>query len=420
MNNVDNKRYKMLIVAGDWSKNESEARPSGMMRKLAAKLLETKAKFERFDVRNGGRYEDLIILKNQIGEYDFVIWAPNVSNDLEKVMPDKAAHPAAMIVTTKNNRSGKYKFQDIVQRALITKSNLVIEIKDSERFENTLSFALIDPLMNMFYRGTNIESLAENLINRLIYLKAITRQKTYQAPEDKSLVLKWYFDSFSEEMIQDGKNIPVPSRERFLELVHKYADIFTGLMPPLANQKRFIGNCSMKPNPVIGRCSKSMPSFRADDMIFVSKRNIDKSQIQMEHFVPVQWDKKKNRVRYYGLDKPSVDTPIQVRLYDALPNIRYMIHAHCYIESTDGIPIAWTHSANPCGAIEEADEILKSIDRVIKSRDKNAYALNLRGHGSIIMGSSIEDIENIKFEARPAPELIYEFGDAGWDISHDV
>lgn len=36
---------------------------------------------------------------------------------------------------------------------------------------------------------------------------------------------------------------------------------------------------------------------------------------------------------YCGDDKPSVNTPIQVRLYEALPNIKYMIHSHCGINS---------------------------------------------------------------------------------------
>lgn len=410
---MDKNDYRMLIVAGNWAQDKKDARPSGVMRKLAAALIGSKMKFAKFDMRNGGDYDELARLRDRIGGYDFVIWAPNVDNDMEKVMPDKTKHPETIIVTTKNNRSGKYSFQELIQRALVTKSNLVIEITDSERFKNTLSFKdtlsfrLIDPLMNMYYEGTDVKTLAEKIASRLAYLKRITRQKTYQETADKSLVLKWYFDSFSEEMKQADKNIAVPPQEKFLELVHGYADIFTGLMPPLVNQERFIGNCSMKPNPVIGRCSKSMPSFRQDGVVFVSKRNIDKAQIQMEHFVPVWWDKDENIIKYCGEDKPSVDTPIQVRLYDALPQIKYMIHAHCYIARDNPHAVYWTNTVNPCGAIEEADEILDAIDRTCGSRAHRAYFINLRGHGSIIMASSIELLRDIKFESRPAPEPIY-------------
>lgn len=43
----------------------------------------------------------------------------------------------------------------------------------------------------------------------------------------------------------------------------------------------------------------------------------------MEHFVPTYLSEYK--VYYCGENKPSVDTPIQLRLYEKLPNINYMI-----------------------------------------------------------------------------------------------
>lgn len=71
-----------------------------------------------------------------------------------------------------------------------------------------------------------------------------------------------------------------------------------------------------------------------------------------------------DKIYYCGDNKPSVDTPIQIRMYDKLPNINYMIHSHCYIKNAP-----YTKNALPCGAIEEVDEILN----IIKESYDNDY-----------------------------------------------
>lgn len=410
------KTRKAIMVAGNWTEYPEDAKPSGAMQKLAAALMKSEMKFSRFDVHNGGTYHELLKIYNTLGEYDIVFWFANVANELPKPEPIKDKYPTVMLITSKNNLSDKYSFQELIQRALVSKSNLMIEIgkhPSNEPKTRKFSFRLFDPLMNLYYKGTDIESMADALIKRLAYIISITRQKTYQASTmDKSLVLKWYFDQFATDMEQGEGDIAVPPQDEFLNLVHEYAEVFTKLMPPLCDQKRFIGNCSLKPNPVIGRCGKSMPSFRHDDLVFVSKRNIDKSQIELEHFVPVYLEKPvgkdiKPRLRYYGQDKPSVDTPIQVRLYEALPKIKFMIHSHCYIKSTNSTdPAPFTNNVNPCGAIEEVDDILNTIDAVYGSRNLSHYYVNLKGHGSIIMGERVDLLRYITFESRPVPEYV--------------
>ena len=102
-------------------------------------------------------------------------------------------------------------------------------------------------------------------------------------------------------------------------------------MPTTCKTERFIGNASIRPAlpPQVGHCGKGMPSFRGTgDLIFVSKHNINKQFAELNHFVPVYMDD--NKLMYCGNDKPSVDTPVQIRLYQALPNINYMIHSCCY------------------------------------------------------------------------------------------
>ena len=121
---------------------------------------------------------------------------------------------------------------------------------------------------------------------------------------------------------------------------------------------------------------------------------VDKMYIDIDAFVPTYLGEDGN-LYYYGDRKPSVDSPIQVRLYQALPNINYMIHAHCYVKNAESTDVAL-----PCGAIEEVEEILKHI----LDRTKNFYALNLKGHGMIIMGNSVDDLRGMEFCSRPELE----------------
>jgi hypothetical protein len=96
-------------------------------------------------------------------------------------------------------------------------------------------------------------------------------------------------------------------------------------------------------------------------------------------------------VEYLGDAKPSVDTPIQVRLYNYYHNVRYMLHAHVYI---DGAPE--THSIVPCGAIEEFDEVVA----LFPDRNSTDFSVNLKGHGSLVLASSVDKMEDIPFMRR--------------------
>ena len=138
------------------------------------------------------------------------------------------------------------------------------------------------------------------------------------------------------------------------------------------------------------------------NVVFVSKRNVNKQFIELDNFVPVWLEN--NKLMYSGNDKPSVDTPVQIRLYNYLSNINYMLHSHCYIKNAP-----FTNRAIPCGAIEEFDEIIKIINDI----NKDYYAINLIGHGSIIMWNNMkqfhETIEpKLSYIKRPMPEYMKE------------
>ena len=104
-----------------------------------------------------------------------------------------------------------------------------------------------------------------------------------------------------------------------------------------------------------------------------------------------------NNVYYWGSKKPSVDTPIQLRLYEALPNINYMIHAHVYLENAE-----YTNNAVPCGAIEEVEEVLSKI----KDKNTDYFEINLIGHGCLVFANNTSQIKNIQYKSRPSPEIL--------------
>lgn len=410
---------KILFVGGRF--DDEGGRPSGLAGKMAAALM---GLGHAVHSRNGGPYIALDSLKEQAKGYDVVFWWADVPNEAPKVRNVKEVAPHVMLVTSKRNDGGRYPFGELVGRALAAKANLCFEF--SKQSDGIFSIMVFDPLGSVWYKGTDVKAAMAAACERLVFLKSITRNATVQSDMNKSLVMSWYFDQFREEMYAHDKTVPIPNEQRFVELVKSYAEVFQSLMPG-AQTTRFLGNASMKgmpkaldhtdrssmygypclkastfPEPVppqVGRCGKGMPSFRKDGHVFVSERNVDKQFLSLENFVPVYMEG--GKIFYCGDRKPSVDTPIQLRLYNALPGIQYMIHSHCYIK---GAP--FTRTSMPCGAVEEVDEVLGVIDREYGCRSLARYVVNLIGHGSIAMAMSIKGLEGLKYEARPMPEFI--------------
>lgn len=366
---------------------------SGLITKLITNLISYSSNITYY---NGGNYYELNDILNDTPNYDIVFWFANVDNDLPKIRDVKAVAPKVMLVTSKRNDNSKYTTMEVVQRALASKSNLIFEFSKKEDLFN---MRVIDPLGCMWYDGTNLKEAIDSSMNRLSYLRSITRQSTTKSSVDKGLVLAWYFDQFKENQYKSNKVIDIPNEQDFIDLVKQYATRFYEILNPGPKVERFLGNASMRPKnpPQVGRCSRGMPSFRSNGYIFVSQRNIDKKFIDLNHFVPCYLEN--NKVYYCGDNKPSVDTPIQLRLYELFPNINYMIHAHVYMKDAP-----YTELAIPCGAIEEVAEIKRTIEHYYDSFTENRYVINLKGHGSIIMGNTIDDIKNISYFGRPMPE----------------
>lgn len=145
-------------------------------------------------------------------------------------------------------------------------------------------------------------------------------------------------------------------------------------------------------------------------------RMLEVSDLPDEHLIGLMWFSYQKvfvnlgsiiKATYCGGDKPSVDTPIQLRLYEKLKNVNYMIHSHCYIKNAP-----FTSKCVPCGAVEEVDEIIKAIVENYTKEETYAdcfdrYVLNLIGHGSIVMARDIKGLQGLEYYGRPMPEKMW-------------
>lgn len=372
---------KILFVGGNW--DLEGGKQSKIVNEFSKYLPDA-------TVFNGGNYNYLNDILESCINYDVVIWWANVPNKLPKIRNVKDINYKTMLVSSKRNVDNKYSFQDLLQRSFALKSNLTIEFSKNNDLYN---MKLFDPLGNVWYEGTNIKECSKELLDRLNFIKDITRESTVSSEESVG-ALAWFFNMFKEEMYKSDNNPAIPVKKVFLNLVKEYASKFAETTFETKDVKRFLGNASF-------RCPKGFPSFREGKYIFVSKRNVNKEFIGIDEFVPVYLEN--GKVYYCGDSKPSVDTPIQVRLYELLPNINYMIHSHCYI---NGAP--FTQKSLPCGAIEEVEEILELLKKEYDNDlNKDFYLINLIGHGSIMMSKNPEQLIDIEMIGRKLPENMY-------------
>lgn len=360
-----------MIVGGTF--DYSGGKTSGIIAKMIAVLNEV---FGEVTYYNGGFVDELHSqILPQVKDVDIVIWMPNVPNDAPKMRNVKEINPKVILVSSKRNDNAKYAFSELINRALQQKSNLVIEFT---KYEETGSFGMrvFDPLGTLYYRGSDIVQMTCAVCQRAMALKRFTRVQSVQVGEKKN----------------------APDQPEFFEFARGCSDIFHNLVHPDAGVTRFLGNMSF-------RCQNGFPSYRGDDgLIYVSRRNVDKRYINAESFIPT-YRGDDGKVYYYGENKPSVDTPIQQRLYELFPQMNYMLHAHCYINLPGTVK---TKHPVPCGALEEVQEIINATMYNGMQNDK-LITVNLIGHGCIIMAATIDEIKSIPYEAfyaRITPEAL--------------
>ena len=348
-----------LAIVGEF--NTTGGRPS----KIGHTLVEALG----WNSMNGGQVQGLNALVKSMHAEDWhptaVLWMPDIPNYHDKILPYlKAKHPQLILISSKRCRY-KYTDSDVVGRLLKSHSNLGIAIHERphcscDQRRHHYSFKLLDPLGNLFVDTDDIATLAEAIKARVGELNQITRLPT----------------------VSLGLGHPIHIHPEFLKIVARFGKEFANYVNAI-NPNRYLGNAST-------RCASGFPAEKQGDAIYVSRRNVPKDGIDSTGFVQVN-----GRGEYYGKQKPSVDTPIQTRLFQYYPAIRFMIHGHTYIK---GAPM--TESKLPCGAIEEYYEILK----VVPDEMAPAFIVNLKGHGCIMACQDLNFFDTVELEARPFPE----------------
>lgn len=326
---------KTLIVGGNFGESLEE-RESGIVKKIYTEFL---GPGQEVDLINGGKLTDL---PDKINGYDFILWMPNIDNTESKNYPQK--DPGAVLVCSKVMRDG-YTRIDSVSRIFRMHGNAVIEIyKDSDPYE----FILIDALGNEWYSGYDVRGLVKELLKFYIFTKSAIRIKTTQIKEESEVTLG------------------------LCKLINLNKKLQEYIMTSCGD--RFFGNLST-------RCTKLFPSMRKDvEAMYVSPRNVSKDSIRPEDMVLYT-----SNDEYLGDHKPSVDAPTQIRLYQELPNINFMIHGHAILERAQT-----TKNYRLCGDIREVSEVLEIVQP-----GNLWFVINLRNHGFLIGATDLEDLETI-------------------------
>lgn len=323
---------------------------------------------------NGGSYEELDIIFNEhVPKSDLIVWIPDVDNSRDKyVQHIKVKNPSAILISSKRLEDRNMIINDLIGIALKNKSNLILGIHPETNpiFPKLKKYRTIvlDPLGNNYYSGTSPDLLLKYIAQRAEYLLEAVRTKSVRDQE------------LNHTYKDDG----------FISVVKDFGDRFSQFADQV-NPNRLMGNAST-------RCSCGFPSHKKDGVIFVSKRNGEKSTLCGSDMVPTQL---KEVVYYGGPNKPSVDSAIQLKLYQEFPDVKYMIHGHCYI-----LHEPMTTLAVPCGDLREVDQIKEAIKKNPNGRVRDGYMINLRGHGCLIMAKNLDFFSKVRLIPRPFPENI--------------
>ena len=308
---------------------------------------------ESYDILNLTPYDE--VLQSTYG-YNLIIW-----DNHQRVSKDKGT----VLICVGNDNVG-----ESLTQVFQTKANAVICIKEN-------IYELVDALGNLWVRTSDEVELLNNIMRLYEWTKSSIRRESLKT------------DSYTPYDIHS-----VPELSSFCETIRSVSD-------KVENSRggRFFGNAST-------RCSKMFPSIRGrydskhpNDLfqyILVSKRNIPKDRIQPDDFVVTRFGSSSEdvgKVLYYGDDKPSVDTPSQIWLYNEYPNINFMIHGHAYISSEfmNWNLVKITNQYCSCGDLREVEQVKKLVPR----EDCDFFVVNLTNHGFIVGTDTLERIKNI-------------------------
>ena len=339
----------VLIVGGDF----------GDLPKKSSIIDKLSIKFNNVTVVNGGSIQDLIDINLQ--GYKLILWMANVDNEIKKFYAKKDV--GSILICSKVLRENR-NIGDAVARIFKMNANAVIAIENNV---NPFIFNLVDALGNSWCKTSNLLELTNSIGN------------LYRWHEESIRIGTVLNKELSTEVSEDEK-------ERLIE----FSSIVKLVADKVENERggRYFGNAST-------RCTKMFPSTRQLNNIFVSARNIPKDRMTADDFVIASLID--NNVNYNSRLKPSVDTPVQLKLYEKY-DINYMIHGHAYIDNQ-----TFTDNYYPCGDLRELEEIEKFYNC-------EKFIINLKNHGFVIATETLEEMKEIveksKFVYRTMEEKL--------------
>ncbi len=314
-------------------------------------------------LQNGGYFGDLEDVVKSAWKWKKIYWLAKVDEERRSLSKRiKVVNEMAFLAGSMRTDAA-LSFADRIHYALERGANLMVEFYEDEgRYQGRL----FDPLGNIFTEYLSDFAVLGSALERTAhYLSGFTKVPATKVGERKM----------------------VPVDEAFLRVVRSYAMKSHAKIAEAIGIKQPMGNASFR-----FRCQEGFPSFREEESIYVSRRHLDKRTAGADGFVAVERDLP---VKYYGDVPPSVDTAIQVRLYQWYPYAKYMIHGHVNIV---GAPM--TARFVPCGRIEEAQEIIS----LFPDREAKDFAVNLKGHGSLIVMEDLSFMEKIRYYPRRIPQ----------------
>ena len=356
---------ELEIVGGTFDR--SGGRPSRIVATLEAQL--------GWHTFNGGHFGELE--KLDFSDTKVLLWMPQISNDETKLLPRlKERWPRLLLIASKNLDGRDFTAADMVGRLLRAKANLGITL--SKEYNDLYEFTLLDPLGNEWCRTASVPSLAAAIEKRVGFLlNRVSRVGTVALPPPR---------------VVDCVTID----PEFITVVRQLGEQFAQFVNAI-NPNRLLGNAAT-------RCSFGFPAVREREHIFVTRRNVEKRTLSAADFVEVEL--RNHAIGYYGAFKPSVDTPMQLDLFARFPRVKYMVHGHVYVK---GAPM--TEAKLPCGAVEEAMEVRQALPTPPDLLDKNDFwarvgntAVNLYGHGCLLLAQDLDFLRTVELVARPFPE----------------
>jgi hypothetical protein len=367
----------ILIVTGNFNEDAGKSSHFGIQIYNTFDIYFRGNDRYKIEFINGGNISALKDCAYNIKNYKIVFWMPHIHemanppvygdsgiaiNKFAQAI--KLENPTALFIQAKRNDYNRYTTFEIIQGMLEIHANLCFVISKDE---SDYTFKIYDPLGNLWYSGSNIICAAERMAEFTRQLSTLIR-----VPSKGDLPI-----SLDEARVVEDK---------FMDAVRFYGWRFSTLINEEINKERYLGNAST-------RCMLGFPSIRNKSAILISKRNIDKQVIEAEDFVPVTMDE--SGLHYAWLNKPSVDAAIQVKLYEYYHNVKYIIHGHAYVTLA-----RTTGKYIPCGYIEEVEEITK----LFKDHLSCNFAVNLIGHGCVILAKDINFFAGLGLVPRSIPE----------------